>query len=107
MDRGGSIGEHLASSQVEQTHCYKMLSLSYLPQPIQFADFQDSKRMDTEIPLVRAAHDRNDEILECIYIGRRFKNDTVRVALRSKTARKTVRALYPNDHPASTPEKYS
>ena len=33
-------------------------------------------RMDTEFPLVRQAHDRNDEVLERIYIGRRFKNDT-------------------------------
>jgi hypothetical protein len=28
--------------------------------------------MDTEFPLVRQAHDRNDETLERIYIGRRF-----------------------------------
>ncbi|MGB7711694.1 MAG: hypothetical protein WBL95_19515 [Microcoleus sp.] len=43
--------------------------------------------MDTEFPLVREAHDtpkdslrkRNDEILERIYIGRRFKNDTERL----------------------------
>ena len=27
---------------------------------------------------LRAAHDRNDEVLERIYIGRRFKNDTER-----------------------------
>ncbi len=39
----------------------------------------DPKRMDTEFPLVREAHDRNDEILERIYIGRRFKNDTERL----------------------------
>lgn len=25
---------------------------------------------------LRAAHERNDEVLERIYIGRRFKNDT-------------------------------
>ena len=37
------------------------------------------KRMDTEFPLVREAHDRNDEILDRIYIGRRFKNDTERL----------------------------
>jgi hypothetical protein len=36
--------------------------------------------MDTEFPLVREAHDHDDAILECIYIGRRFKNDTVRSA---------------------------
>ena len=63
-----------------------------LAQPLckRIADMYDPKRMDTEFPLVREAHDRNDEILERIYIGRRFKNDTVRVALRSKSARKIV-----------------
>lgn len=30
-------------------------------------------------PDLRAAHDRNDETLERIYIGRRFKNDTERL----------------------------
>ncbi|WP_017327271.1 type IIL restriction-modification enzyme MmeI [Synechococcus sp. PCC 7336] len=43
------------------------------------ADMYDPKRMDTEFPLVREAHDRNDEVLERIYIGRRFKNDTERL----------------------------
>jgi hypothetical protein len=28
---------------------------------------------------LRQAHDRNDEVLERIYIGRRFKNDTDRL----------------------------
>jgi hypothetical protein len=28
---------------------------------------------------LRAAHERNDELLERIYIGRRFKNDTERL----------------------------
>lgn len=35
--------------------------------------------MDSEFSLVREAHDRNDETLERIYIGRRFKNDTERL----------------------------
>ena len=43
------------------------------------ADMYDRDRMDTEFPLVRQAHDLNDEILERIYIGRRFKNDTERL----------------------------
>jgi hypothetical protein len=47
--------------------------------PATIADMYDPDRMDTEFPLVRAAHDRNDEILERIYIGRRFKNDTERL----------------------------
>jgi hypothetical protein len=37
----------------------------------------DPQRMDTGFPLVREAHDRNDEILERIYIGRQSsKGDT-------------------------------
>ena len=28
---------------------------------------------------LREAHDRNDEVLERIYIGRRFRNDTERL----------------------------
>jgi len=47
--------------------------------PATIADMYDPERMDTEFPLVRAAHDRNDETLERIYIGRRFKNDTERL----------------------------
>jgi hypothetical protein len=39
----------------------------------------DPDRMNREFPLVREAHDRNDEVLERIYIGRRFKNDTERL----------------------------
>jgi hypothetical protein len=31
--------------------------------------------MDTKFPLVRKANDRNDEILEHIYIGRRFSQN--------------------------------
>jgi hypothetical protein len=47
--------------------------------PATIADLYDPDRMDSEYPLVREAHDRNDEILERIYIGRRFKNDTERL----------------------------
>jgi hypothetical protein len=68
----------------------------------------DPKHMDAEFLLVHEANDtpkeslreRNDEVIEHIYIGHRFKNDTVRVALRSKTTRKTLRAIYQNDHKA-------
>jgi hypothetical protein len=47
--------------------------------PATIADMYDPDRMDSEFPLVREAHDRNDETLERIYIGRRFKNDTERL----------------------------
>jgi len=47
--------------------------------PATIADMYDPKRMDDEFPGVRAAHERNDETLERIYIGKRFKNDTQRL----------------------------
>ncbi len=47
--------------------------------PATIAEMYDPDRMDRDFPDLRAAHDRNDEVLERIYIGRRFKNDTERL----------------------------
>lgn len=44
--------------------------------PATIAELYDPQNMPDEL---RAAHDRNDEVLERIYIGRRFKNDTERL----------------------------
>ena len=44
--------------------------------PATIADLYDPEKMPEDL---RAAHDRNDETLERIYIGRRFKNDTERL----------------------------
>ena len=44
--------------------------------PATIADLYDPEAMPETL---RAAHDRNDEVLERIYIGRRFKNDTERL----------------------------
>ena len=44
--------------------------------PATVADLYDPDLMPADL---RAAHDRNDEVLERIYIGRRFKNDTERL----------------------------
>jgi hypothetical protein len=44
--------------------------------PATIADLYDPEAMPTDL---RAAHDHNDEVLERIYIGRRFKNDTERL----------------------------
>lgn len=44
--------------------------------PATIADLYDPKQMPANL---REAHDRNDETLERIYIGRRFKNDTERL----------------------------
>lgn len=67
-------------NKADLTHCAEEILLArerYWPATI--ADMYDPKRMDTEFPEVRAAHERNDEVLERIYIGRRFKNDTERL----------------------------
>lgn len=44
--------------------------------PATIADLYDPENMPTDL---RAAHERNDEVLERIYIGRRFRNDTERM----------------------------
>jgi hypothetical protein len=44
--------------------------------PATIADLYDPEHMPEDL---RQAHDRNDEVLERIYIGRRFKNDTERL----------------------------
>lgn len=44
--------------------------------PATLAELYESAEMPTDL---RDAHERNDEVLERIYIGRRFKNDTERL----------------------------
>lgn len=44
--------------------------------PATIADLYDPKTMPADL---REAHERNDEVLERVYIGRRFKNDTERL----------------------------
>ena len=67
-------------NKADLTRCAEDILLArehYFPATI--AEMYDPDRMDGEFPLVRAAHERNDEVLERIYIGRRFKNDTERL----------------------------
>jgi len=67
-------------NKADLTRCAEEILLArehYFPATI--ADMYDPDRMDKEFPLVRQAHERNDEVLERIYIGRRFKNDTERL----------------------------
>jgi len=56
--------------------------------PATIADLYDPEKMPENL---RAAHDRNDEVLERIYIGRRFKNDTERLE-------NAVRDVYQDDN---------
>ncbi|AFY61200.1 DNA methyltransferase [Synechococcus sp. PCC 6312] len=67
-------------NKADLTRCAENILLAreqYFPATI--ADMYDPDRMNSEFPLVGLAHDRNDEVLERIYIGRRFKNDTERL----------------------------
>ncbi|PDW03929.1 class I SAM-dependent DNA methyltransferase [Candidatus Viridilinea mediisalina] len=69
-----------AQNQADMTYCAEEILLArehYFPATI--ADMYDPQRMASEFPLVREAHERNDEVIERIYIGRRFKNDSERL----------------------------
>jgi len=59
------------------------------------ATIADLYNPDTMPDNLRAAHERNDEVLERIYIGRRFKNDTERLEklfdLYTKMVEKTAK----------------
>lgn len=62
--------------------------------PATIADLYEAEKMPENL---RHAHERNDEVLERIYIGRRFKNDTERLEkmfdLYSKMTAKTKSAV--------------
>jgi hypothetical protein len=67
-------------NKADLTRCAEEILLArehYFPATI--AHMYDPTRMDSEFPLVREAHNRNDEVIDRIYIGRRFKNDTERL----------------------------
>lgn len=57
-----------------------------------FADLYDPDNMPDNL---RAAHERNDEVLEHIYIGRRFKNDTERLEKLFELYTKMISATKP------------
>jgi restriction-modification enzyme MmeI-like protein len=59
------------------THCAEDILLAREAHfPATIADLYDPEAMPADL---RAAHERNDEVLERIYIGRRFRNDTERL----------------------------
>jgi hypothetical protein len=64
-------------NKVDLTRCAEDILLvreAHFPSTI--ADLYDPEKMPENL---RHAHERNDEVLERIYIGRRFKNDTERL----------------------------
>ena len=64
-------------NKTDLTRCAEDILLAREAQfPATIADLYDPEAMPEDL---RAAHDRNDEVLERIYIGRRFRNDTERL----------------------------
>jgi restriction-modification enzyme MmeI-like protein len=64
-------------NKVDLTRCAEDILLAREHHfPATIADLYDLDNMPADL---RAAHERNDEVLERIYIGRRFKNDTERL----------------------------
>ena len=64
-------------NKIDLTRCAENILLAregHFPKTI--ADLYDPENMPDDL---RRAHDENDEVLERIYIGRRFKNDTERL----------------------------
>lgn len=69
--------------------------------PATIADLYDPENMPEDL---RHAHERNDEVLERIYIGRRFKNDTERLEKLFELYTKMV-ANQPASATAKRPKK--
>ena len=66
-----------AKNKADLCHCAEDILLAREAHfPATIAELYDPEAMPDDL---RAAHDRNDEVLERIYIGRRFKNDTERL----------------------------
>jgi hypothetical protein len=58
--------------------------------PATIADLYDPDAMPDDI---RRAHEKNDEVFERIYVGRRFRNDTERLEALFDLYMKTVRKI--------------
>jgi hypothetical protein len=66
-----------SNNKADLTRCAEEILLAREAHfPATIADLYDPEKMPADL---RAAHDRNDETLERIYLGRRFKNDTERL----------------------------
>lgn len=66
-----------AKNKADLTRCAEDILLAREAHfPATIAELYDPEKMPADL---RAAHERNDEVLERIYIGRRFRNDTERL----------------------------
>jgi len=78
-------------NKVDLTRCAEDILLAREAHfPATIADLYDPKNMPADL---RAAHERNDEVLERIYIGRRFRNDTERLEKLFELYNKMIASL--------------
>lgn len=87
-------------NKADLTRCAENILLAReLHFPATIADLYEVKDGESKMPEnLRRAHEQNDELLERIYIGRRFKNDTERLEklfelytkMTAETAKKTT-----------------
>lgn len=76
-------------NKADLTHCAEDILLAREAHfPATIADLYDPEKMPADL---REAHERNDEVLERIYIGRRFRNDTERLEKLFELYTKMVR----------------
>ncbi|WP_346656742.1 type IIL restriction-modification enzyme MmeI [Bradyrhizobium sp. NBAIM14] len=65
------------NNKIDLTRCAEGILLARESNfPATIADLYEQNNMPAEL---RRAHERNDEVVERIYIGRRFRNDTERL----------------------------
>ena len=90
-------------SKADLTHCAEDILLAREAHfPATIADLYDPKAMPEDL---RHAHERNDETLERIYIGRRFRNDTERLEKLFDLYAKMTAAAAPKGKPAKAVER--
>lgn len=95
-----------AQDKADLTRCAEDILLAREAHfPATIADLYDPETMPANL---RHAHARNDEVLERIYIGRRFKNDTERLeklfALYTQMTAATAQARPASKTPKTTPK---
>lgn len=92
-------------NQTDLTRCAEDILLAReVHFPATIADLYDPETMPDDL---RAAHERNDETLERIYIGRRFKNDTERLEKLFELYTQMLAKQASTGKPARRPSKAS
>ena len=72
---GSQLGAKTEKKKIEELSANILMAREQYPEK-KIADLYDPEKMPENL---RLAHEKNDETLERIYIGRRFNNDTERL----------------------------